>query len=84
VTWDWIHQNLNPPDAYLYMPEISPIPTHLADLIHGRNVDLWLLWVEQQFGLGVFALTLAVPFALFVVALALLRSPVWAFWRSRG
>jgi hypothetical protein len=84
VTWDWIDQKLNPPDAYLYVPEISPIPTHLADLIRGRDVDVWLLWVDQHVGFGVFVLTLAVPVALFAVALALLRDQAGAFWRSRG
>jgi hypothetical protein len=79
VTWDWINQKLNPPDAYLFVPDISPIPTHLADLLQGRNVDLWLLWVYHQFGFGVFVLTLAVPVAIFTVALALLRDRAKVF-----
>jgi hypothetical protein len=84
VTWDWINQKLNPPDAYLFVPDISPIPTHLADLLQGRNVDLWLLWVYHQFGFGVFVLTLAVPVVIFVVSLALLWDQARAFRRFGG
>jgi hypothetical protein len=70
VYWDWIGMKLNPPDAFLFIPTLSAIPTHGADLLAGRNLDLWLLWVLQQFGAHVFVLTLAVPVAL-----------AWAGWR---
>jgi hypothetical protein len=73
VQWDWIGMNLSPPDAYLFDPAISPIPTHLSNLLAGRNVDLRLLWVYRQFGFGVFLGTLSVPLLLVGSGIAMLR-----------
>jgi hypothetical protein len=74
VYWDWIHMKLAPANAYLFQPDISPIPTHLADLLQGRHIDLWPLEVYQQFGLGLFLVTLAVPLLILAGALTLLRN----------
>ncbi|MFN8484574.1 MAG: phospholipid carrier-dependent glycosyltransferase [Anaerolineae bacterium] len=73
VYFDWIRMGLVPEDAYLWVPQISAIPTHAADLLAGRYIDLWLVWVYQQFGVGVALLTAAVPLTLLAVAVGLLR-----------
>jgi hypothetical protein len=82
VYWDWTNMNLSPPDAFLFVPDVSAIPTHLKDLLQGRNVDLWLVWVYQQFGTGVFLLTVSVPLLILASSLALLRDLPKAGWRS--
>ena len=82
---NWTSMNLNPADAFLYMPEISAIPTHLHDLLANRDVDLWLIEVYQQFGFGMLLLTLAVPGALMTAAVALLggiRAGSLLVWRD--
>ena len=87
VYWDWTSMKLSPANAFLFQPDISPIPTHLGDLLQGRHVDLWLLEGYQQFGLGPFLATLAVPLLSLAGALILLRnclprglSAVRAWW----
>ena len=72
VTWDWLRMNLNPANAYLFVPEISPIPTHLKALLAGRYIDLWLLEVYKQFGISVFLITLAVPLIILAGAIVFL------------
>ena len=72
VHWDWYYMKLSPETAFLFLPEISPIPTHLKDLLANKHVDLWLLWVYQQFGLNLFLLTLSVPLALLATGVTLL------------
>ena len=42
----------------------------------GRNIDLWLVWVYQNFGGPVLLATLALPLLLLLVALVLLRGPI--------
>jgi hypothetical protein len=68
-------------EPYLFVPQISPLPTHLKDLLQNRNVDLWLIYVWDQFGTGVMLLTLAVPVSLLAAAGWLLRdiarAPGW-------
>lgn len=69
---NWLRMGLRPENAYLFVPGISAIPTHFGELVQGRYVDLWLLWVYQQFGLGLFLLTLAVSLLLLAASLVLL------------
>lgn len=72
VYWDWIGMKLSPPQAFLFVPDISPIPTYLQALAAGRHIDLWLLEVYKQFGIGSFLATLAVPLLMMVGSLAFL------------
>jgi hypothetical protein len=74
VYWDWIRMNLSPPDAFLFVPHLSAVPTHLQNLLNGRHIDLWLLEVYKQFGTAVFLLTLAVPLGILACGVALLRA----------
>jgi hypothetical protein len=55
------------------VPRLSPVPAHLQDLLGNRNVDLWLVYVWDQFGTGVMLLTLAVPASILAAAILLLR-----------
>jgi hypothetical protein len=64
--------NLKPGNAYLFVPDISPLPTHLRALLAGRNIDLWLLEVYKQFGIYVFLLTVSVPLLILAGSLNLL------------
>jgi 4-amino-4-deoxy-L-arabinose transferase-like glycosyltransferase len=73
VYWDWIRMGLQPQDAFLYVPEISPIATHAANLLQGRHVDWWLGEVYHNFGPGVLAASAVVPGLLLLGALMLLR-----------
>ncbi len=85
VNWDWLGMKLSPPDAFLFDPGISPIPTHLRDLLAGRYVDLWLVWVYQHFEPGTFLLTLAVHVTLLALALHLLTNGrLWAWLGQLG
>jgi hypothetical protein len=59
--------------TYLFVPGQSPVATHLQDLLGNRHVDLWLVYVWEQFGTGVVLLTLAVPALLLAAAILLLR-----------
>ena len=74
VTWDWMRMNLNPTNAYLFVPELSPIPTHLKALLTGRHIDLWLLEIYKQFGLSVFLITLAVPLIIMAGAIIFFKT----------
>ncbi|MFN8498238.1 MAG: phospholipid carrier-dependent glycosyltransferase [Anaerolineae bacterium] len=73
VYFDWLRMGLAPEDAYLYVPQISAIPTHIQNLLAGRYIDLWIVWVYQGFGAGVALLTAAVPLTLLGIALWLMR-----------
>jgi hypothetical protein len=65
---NYLHTNPNGPfDTSLFVPGSSAVPTHLQDLLHNRNVDLWLVYVWDQFGTGVLLLPL-LAFALLLVA----------------
>ena len=55
VYWDWVNMRLTPDTAYLFVPAISAIPTHARDLVAGKHIDMWLVWVGQQFGIGAVA-----------------------------
>lgn len=66
-------------NSFLFVPGISPVPTHLKDLLHNRNVDLWLLYVRQAFGTGAMLMTLAVPASILAVSAVMLRD----LWPSR-
>ena len=83
IHWDWLRMNLNPVTAYLFVPELSPVPTHLRALLANRHVDLWLMEVYKQFGGGVLAITLALPAGIVAVAVALLRDWQWRRWAER-
>ncbi len=77
---DWFKMKLEPEKAFLFVPDISPIPTHWTALLEGRHVDLRLLEVYQDFGLAALLATVAVPLALLAVALVLLRQG----WQATG
>jgi hypothetical protein len=72
VYWDWINMHLNPDTAYLFVPSISAIPTHVQDLFAGKNVDLWVVWVGQHYGIGAVFGLLALAFAILSSGLFLL------------
>jgi hypothetical protein len=73
VTWAHWMNGTTWDDTFLWVPGISPIPTHLKDLLHDRNVDLWLLYVRDHFGTGAMLATLAVPASLLAASALLLR-----------
>ena len=60
-------------ENFLFDPRISPVPTHLKDLLRNRSVDLWLLHVRHEFGSSAMLLTLAVPASLLAAAMLLLK-----------
>jgi hypothetical protein len=74
VNWDWIRMNLVPEHAEFFVPEISPIPMHLRALVEGRHIDLWIVWVYQQFGPVTFLATLVLPGLTLLVGLGLLAA----------
>ena len=76
--WDWLRMNLNPAEAFVYVPRLSAIPAHLSALLAGRYIDLWLVWIWQQFEFGIFLLTLAASLALAALGLHLITNgQVW-------
>lgn len=64
VHTEWLAMKLEPATAYLFVPGISAIPTHLTALLEGRHIDLRLLEVYRLFGPGALLATLLVPVAL--------------------
>ncbi len=64
VYWDWTNMHLSPADAYLFSPSLSAIPTHTRDLLAGKNVDVWIVWVASHYGVsaavGIAGLCLAI------------------------
>ncbi|MFL5800211.1 MAG: YfhO family protein, partial [Roseiflexaceae bacterium] len=70
---NWLHADRLPVNIYLFVPELSAIPTHLYMLAAGRYVDVWLLQVYKQFGLSAFLLTVSVPLLILAASIALLR-----------
>ncbi len=72
VYWDWINMHLSPDTAYLFVPSISAIPTHVRDLLSGKHVDMWLVWVGQQFGVGAVVGILAIGLATVATGVVLL------------
>jgi hypothetical protein len=80
VYWDWVNLKLVPGDAFLWVPAVSAIPTHLQDLLQGRNVDLWLVWVYHHFSAFTFLATLLVPVSVLAASLVLLRDVIGAAW----
>ncbi len=72
VYWDWARMKLSPDTAFLWVPEISAIPTHLHNLLAGRHLDIWWFWVYQNYGWQVLLATLALPLLLLSGALVLL------------
>lgn len=72
VYWDWASMKLSPETAFLWVPEISAIPTHLHNLLAGRHLDIWWFWVYQNYGWQVLLVTLALPLLLLGGALLLL------------
>jgi Na+/melibiose symporter-like transporter len=69
---NWEQRNLKPPTAYLYVPNISAIPTHIRDLLAGHNIDLWLVQVYKRFDGTVFFATMGVLLLILAIGLALL------------
>jgi hypothetical protein len=57
----------------LFIPGISPVPTFLRHLLRNDSVDLWLIYVWEEFGTAVMLLTLAVPASILAAAAWLLR-----------
>ncbi len=73
VTWDWLGSNLNPQNAYLFVPDISPIPVHFQALLAGRHIDLWLAYVGGRFGMAALLATLLLPTAVLILSFRLLK-----------
>jgi hypothetical protein len=71
--WDWLRMNLSPQNAFLFVPDISPIPMYFRALLEQRHLDLWLLWVYRQFGLPAFLVTISVPLLALGQSLLLLK-----------
>lgn len=85
VYWDWIRMNLSPENAYLFVPELSPIPTHFRALLVGRHMDLWILEDGNRFGGSIVAVTLAVLLLILVGSILLIvRSGSIVEWPLRG
>ena len=80
---DWHNMHLSPPTAYLFVPNISAIPTHWQALEQGRHIDMWLMWVYQAFGMRIFLGTIAVLLAMLAISLWLIRV-MWASTTHRG
>ncbi len=80
---EWLEMGLNPAKAFLFVPQLSPIPTHWQALLSGRHVDLWLREVWRGFGPATFALTLLVPVGILGAGLALTGAPAAAAARIR-
>jgi hypothetical protein len=59
VYMNWGSKGFNPPDAVLFVPYLSAIPTHLRDLLARHNIDLWLVRIYRHFGVAGSALTLS-------------------------
>ena len=77
INYSWVistidAMHLSPESAYLLVPEISPIPTHLRYLLSNRFVDLWILWIYQAFGPVLFLCTLLVPLSMLTAGISLL------------
>lgn len=74
VHWDWsrLGFSLERPD-YLFLPQLSPLPMHLQALLTGQYIDLWLVWVYQQYGGPVLLLSALLPLLALGYGLALLK-----------
>jgi len=77
VHWEWMRMGLSPRNAYLYVPAISPLAMHWRALWAGQHIDLWLLHVLHSFGWPTFLWTLALPLALLLAGLWMLRAFAW-------
>jgi hypothetical protein len=76
VWLNWAERGFNPANAEFYVPNLSAIPAHLRSLLAHRNIDLWLVQIYRQFGVGGSVLTLAVLVLLLLTGVALiLTSP---------
>ena len=73
--------NLTPENSYLFLPDLSPVPTHFRALFDNRHIDLWLPEVYKQFGVSVLLLTLSMPLAILAEFLVLLGFPNNVVWR---
>ena len=73
--------NLTPENSYLFLPDLSLVPTHFRALFDNRHIDLWLLEVYKQFGVSMLLLTLSIPLAILAGSLALLGFPSTVVWR---
>jgi hypothetical protein len=78
VYWDWIGAGLNPPDAYLFVPEISPLVAHWDRLGDPRYLHYWIVWVAREYGLHRAALLAAPPLLVGLLA----GRYLWAVWRA--
>jgi len=72
VYWEWTNMHLIPGTSYLFVPGVSAIPMSVRDLVAGRNVDMWLIWVYHQSGVARVIGILAIAIAIFVTAVFLL------------
>lgn len=74
VHWDWLRLGLSleKPD-YLFLPHLSPLPIHWQALLNGQYIDLWLVWVYQQYGGPVLILSTLIPLLSLGYGLALLK-----------
>ncbi len=72
IHWEWLQMGFSLKQPYyLFIPDLSPLPMHLKALLASRHLDLWLLWIYQQYGLPVLLATMALPLLLLV------RSLIW-------
>ncbi len=72
VYWDWTNMHLSPADAYLFSPRLSAIPTHTRDLLAGKNVDVWMIWVVHHHGVSAAVGIAGVCLAILSIGLILL------------
>ncbi|RMD97013.1 MAG: hypothetical protein D6812_16035 [Deltaproteobacteria bacterium] len=75
IFWKWRQMALQPADAYLFHPGISPIVEHWRAIVAGRPLDLWLL--DRKAHLGALPFGVALGILLTVALLALLLA-----WRA--
>jgi hypothetical protein len=50
VYLDWLSMQLSGGAVYVFVPELSPIPTHLRNILAGTYIDFWLVSVWHAYG----------------------------------
>jgi hypothetical protein len=78
ASYDALAKGYSPDTAFIFVPSLSPIPTHFAALRDGRHIDLWLKFVLDHFSALTFILTALVPALLLFFSVRLL----WASARD--
>jgi hypothetical protein len=80
VYWHFITQKYNPPEAYLFVPEISPIAIHFDRIVQQHDIDLWLRYLAREWGVGAMLIAACPGAAALFLGAALLRKAA----RPRG